>query len=186
MTRIVFFLEERSAKEMLEGLLPRLLPEGVDYLCIPFSGKQDLEKQLFLKLRGWIYPDDRFVILRDQDQSDWREVKQRLREICDRAGKHEAIIRIARTELESWYLGDLLAVESALGIRGLAERYQNKERFRDPDAFPNAAQELKKITRGSYQKINGSRRIGSVLDIRSNRSCSFQVFLKGIGRAIQQ
>ena len=27
---LVFLLEERSAKEMLKGLLPRLLPPGVD------------------------------------------------------------------------------------------------------------------------------------------------------------
>ena len=53
MSEIVFFLEERSAQALLEGLLPRLLPgvHAVRYLV--FEGKQDLEKQLARKLRGY-------------------------------------------------------------------------------------------------------------------------------------
>lgn len=43
MKHLVFLLEEPSAKEMLNGLLPRLLP-GLSYRCIVFEGKQDLEK----------------------------------------------------------------------------------------------------------------------------------------------
>jgi hypothetical protein len=40
---LVFLLEERSAKEMLDGLLPRLFPQPVRYRCIVFEGIQDLE-----------------------------------------------------------------------------------------------------------------------------------------------
>ncbi len=46
MKSLVFFLEEPSARAMLEGLLPRLLPDGWLVRYIVFEGKQDLEKQL--------------------------------------------------------------------------------------------------------------------------------------------
>lgn len=53
MKSLVFFLEEPSAKAMLNGLLPRLHPMGWQFRYVVFEGKQDLEKQLPLKLRAW-------------------------------------------------------------------------------------------------------------------------------------
>lgn len=44
MRELVFLLEEASAKAMLESLLPRILHEETRFRCIPFEGKQDLEK----------------------------------------------------------------------------------------------------------------------------------------------
>lgn len=41
MTVLVFLLEEPSAKIMLEGVLPRVLPPEVDVHYIVFEGKQD-------------------------------------------------------------------------------------------------------------------------------------------------
>ncbi|MGB7511917.1 MAG: hypothetical protein WBP54_11615 [Pelodictyon phaeoclathratiforme] len=43
MKSLVFFLEEPSAKRMLEGVLPRFIPDvAVQYVV--FQGKSDLEK----------------------------------------------------------------------------------------------------------------------------------------------
>lgn len=53
MTCLVFFLEEKSAEIMLDGILPQILPEGVAYRCVVFEGKQDLEKRLSKRLKGW-------------------------------------------------------------------------------------------------------------------------------------
>lgn len=53
MRRLVFCLEEPSAREMLKGLLPRFLPDDVAPTYLVFEGKQDLEKQLVKHLRGW-------------------------------------------------------------------------------------------------------------------------------------
>ncbi|MEX1368788.1 MAG: hypothetical protein AB1Z98_37010 [Nannocystaceae bacterium] len=36
---LVFFLEEKSMKVFLEGLLPRLLPKGVAFTLIGHEGK---------------------------------------------------------------------------------------------------------------------------------------------------
>jgi hypothetical protein len=56
-------------------------------------------------------PDSFFVVLRDQDSGDCLEIKERLMALCGRAGKEDALVRIACRELESFYLGDLKAVE---------------------------------------------------------------------------
>jgi hypothetical protein len=53
MKELVFLLEEESAQAMLEGLLLKLLPEAIGRRFIPFEGKQDLEKQLVRKIRGY-------------------------------------------------------------------------------------------------------------------------------------
>ncbi len=65
MITLVFFLEEPSAKEMLNGILPMILPENIVPRFVIFEGKQDLEKQLVRKLRLWNMPNSRFFILRD-------------------------------------------------------------------------------------------------------------------------
>jgi hypothetical protein len=178
-THVVFLLEERSAKEMLEGLLPRIFHDGITFQCIPFQGKQDLEKQLSIKLRGWLEPNIQFVVLRDKDSEDCKEAKKRLVTICRDAGKPNTVVRIACTELESWYLGDLHAVEKALSAKGIA-KLQNKQKYRIPDNVANAAEELEKITKKKYQKIAGSRAIGKELSLDKNCSVSFQFFIKSV------
>ena len=70
MTTIVFLLEEASAREMLKGLLPQILPSGFDVKFIVFEGKQHLDKELERKLRGWRLPNSTFIVLRDQDAQD--------------------------------------------------------------------------------------------------------------------
>ncbi len=179
MMTLVFFLEEPSAKEMLLGILPKILPEHIVPRFIVFEGKQDLEKQLIRKLRHWRQPDSRFIVLRDQDAGDCRQIKQNLLEKCRAAKRPEAIVRIACHELESFYLGDLRAVEEGLAMNGLAKR-QNQRKFCHPDNLPNPARELKALTDKRYQKISGSRAIGKLLHPDSNRSCSFNVLIQAI------
>ncbi len=70
MTRIVFFLEEPSAKEMLKGVLPKILPDDMILQYVVFEGKQDLEKRLPIRLRAWQTPNTLFVVMRDQDSGD--------------------------------------------------------------------------------------------------------------------
>lgn len=179
-TELVIFVEEKSAQVMLtEGLLPKLIPPHVQIRCIPFEGKQDLEKRVGLKLRAWLNPNAVFVILRDKDGADCILLKKRLRQICADAGKPDTLVRIACHELESWYLGDLHAVETGLEIKGIA-KHQTNHKYRTPDTLANAQEELKKLTKNRYQKVGGSRLIGPHLDLTKNTSHSFQVFVEGV------
>lgn len=182
MTHIVFFLEERSAQEMLGGLLPRLLPQDAfSFQCIPFEGKRSLQKRLPIKLRGWLAPNTLFVVLQDQDNTDCRNLKHQLADLCNKAGKPDTLIRIACRELESWYLADLNAVERGLEMTNLL-RHQNTPRYRDPDKKPQPANMLHRLTGGKYQKVAGSRAIGPHLDLDNTRSASFRNFITGVRR----
>jgi len=181
MRELVFLLEEPSAKSMLEGLLPRLLPGNVPIRFIVFDGKRDLDAQLVRRMRLYRVPDAQFIVLRDKDAANCYSVKAELVEKCRQANRPNTLVRIACHELESWYLADLAAVGLALGITGLAAS-QNKRKYRAPDELANAAEELSKITERRYQKIGGSRAIGPHLNLDNQRSRSFAVFVAGIRR----
>lgn len=182
MTReLVFLLEEPSAGALLESLLPRLLDAQVVPRLIPFEGKQDLEKQLVRRILGYRNPDARFIVVRDQDShQDCIALKQRLLDLCAQSGKQAVcLVRIACTELETFYLADLAAVEVALDMPGIA-RNQGNRKFRSPDRLGSPSRELRTLTRGQYQKIAGSREIGKHLDLDNTRSPSFRNLLGGI------
>lgn len=183
MKTLVFFLEEPSAKEMLTGLIPRLVTSEISIRYIVFTGKQDMEKQLIKRLRGWQLPDSIFVVMRDQDSSDCQTVKQRLTGLCQQAGKIGVLVRVACRELESFYLGDLSAVERGLDMRGLSV-HQNSKKFRNPDNIDKPSDELYRLTGGRYQKMAGSRAIAPHLRLKGNRSHSFQVLIKGISQLL--
>jgi hypothetical protein len=183
MRELVVFLEEPSAKALLQGLLPRVLDPSISARLIAFEGKQDLEKQLTRKLRSYTNPHARFMVLRDQDSApDCREVKHRLVNLCDAAGKRaESVVRIACRELETIYLADLHAVEVALGLPGLAQRQQVRK-FRRPDVLESPSRELVRITGGRYQKVSSSRQLALHLDLNNHRSPTFKQLLVGLKR----
>jgi hypothetical protein len=172
---LVFLLEEPSMRAFLEGLLPRVLPSDQNYLLVAHQGKSDLEASLPRKLRGWGTPGARFVVVRDQDASDCKVLKERLRELAEAAGRPDTVIRIACRELESWILGDLEAVAKVFGLPNLVG-LERRAKYRQPDGLGNPAEELRTSVPG-YQKVSGARRIGPTIAIEGNLSRSFQVFM---------
>ncbi|MCX6056039.1 MAG: DUF4276 family protein [Chloroflexi bacterium] len=137
------------------------------------------------KLRGWQKPNCQFIVLRDQDSGDCKNIKAFLKQKCIEGNHPEALVRFACHELESWYLGDLSAVEQGLEIRGLS-KHQKRSKFRDPDLVINPSKVLLKITKGNYQKVSGSRNIGSYLSAQKNQSVSFQFFSQGLVKFWQE
>ena len=183
MKELVFLLEEVSAKAMLESFLPRILHTDIRLRFIPFEGKQDMERQMFKRLRSYLNPQARFIVLRDQDSApNCVALKVKLAERCQQAGQAEkTLVRIACKELEAFYLADLMAVEQALKLSKLA-RQQGSAKFRNPDRLGSPSRELATLTRGEYQKVSGSRVIGRFLDPVNERSSSFKNLVKGIRR----
>ena len=180
-------LEGASEQAMLLGLLPRILDSRIQSRLIPFEGKQDLERQMIKRMRGYVNRHARFIVLRDQDSApDCKVVKAKLLGLCAQAGRQTvSLVRIACRELESFYLADLLAVEIALGLTDLV-RHQNRARFRVSDRVESPSQELTKLTRGAYQKVSGSRQLGPHLDLSNQRSASFRNLIAGIRRFEQE
>ena len=179
MSRLVFLLEEPSMKHLLQALLPRLVP-GLDFLCIPHEGKNDLERSIPRKLMACNEPGTRFVIVRDNDNGDCRRIKDRLRALCVQSGHPEALIRLPCQELEAWYLGDLNALADAYANPRLT-RFTGKAKYRNPDAIPKPAAEIEKLI-PEFQKQTAARRMGARLSGDGNSSRSFQVFLAGVRR----
>lgn len=181
MARVVFLLEEKSMRVLLEGLLPRVFP-SLQFLCVAHEGKQDLEKSIPRKLKAWREPGVRFVVVRDNDNGDCVRTKERLVALCREAGRDDVLVRIACQELEAWYLGDPDALARAFGDERLRD-LSNRERFRNPDAVVGPAQALAELAPG-FQKVSGARVMAEHLTEGANRSRSFQVFFEGLRRVI--
>jgi Domain of unknown function (DUF4276) len=182
---LIFLLEEPSMKTVLETILPKLIPEHISYICIAHQGKQDLTKSIPIKIKAFSFsPGTKFFILHDQDSNDCKKLKADLLQLCQQAGKPETTIRIICHELESWFLGDLAAIEQAYGLKpqSLSEK-QNQNKFRNPDRLNSAKEELKKLVPEYYPGTH-SREIAPYLSLTENKSRSFQVFLDGIKKII--
>ena len=185
MKHLVFLVEEPSMKGFLDTLLPRIIPENITYDILPHEGKSDLERSIPRKLRGYLLPgyNVHFVILRDQHGGDCFGIKQKLQQLCQQSGRPDALIRIVCRELESWYLGDLAALEAAFGERNLSDKQQTRT-YRDPDRLTNAADIMHRLVPG-FIKSNGYQ-IASHIDLESNCSKIFQVFLSGVRRIVSE
>ena len=135
------------------------------------------------RLRSYLNPQARFIVLRDQDSTpDCVALKAKLVERCQEAGQAgKTLVRIACRELEAFYLADLYAVEQGLSIKKLA-RQQGHAKFRNPDLVRSPSKELETMTRAEYQKVSGSRAIGKFLDPANERSSSFKNLIQGIRR----
>ncbi|NCC58779.1 MAG: DUF4276 family protein [Synergistales bacterium] len=184
--KLVCLLEERSAKEVLKVILPRILPQGVLFETYAFEGKRDLKRKLQHHIQYWQGNGDVFLVLMDQDGDDCVAAKDDLVEIIKKTGKAgRTLVRIACHELKNFFLGDLAAVEQGLSIRGLSEK-QGMSKYRAPDKLANAPDELKKLTKNEYSKISGSRRIAPFLKIDgSSRSTSFNNLVRGIKKLVE-
>lgn len=182
MRHLVFFLEEPSARDLLQGLLPKIVPESIYVQYLVFEGKQDLEAQLVRKMRGWKMPNSAFIVLRDQDAADCAQVKATLAALVAEADRSPTLIRIACRELEAWVLGDWQAVADAFerpDIAGLGR----KEQYRLPDQHSHPVDLIRKHL-PEYQKRDGARRVGALLDPARNQSHSFKVFCDGLRRLV--
>jgi len=171
-------VEEPSMKELLKIILPKILPDDFENcLILPHSGKSDLAKSIPIKLRAWQNSDDKFIIVHDRDgNDDCRQLKAELLSLCE-DGRNDYLVRIVCVELEAWYFGDLQAVSRAYGkdYTPLAM----KSKYRNPDKLGNAKEELRKLV-PTYQPIGGARQIAAHMDVDSNTSHSFRVFVSGV------
>ena len=172
---IVFLLEERSMEELLNEILPQIMGDEKFFL-IPHEGKGDLLQSIPRKLRGWSIPDTSFVIVHDQDANDCVQLKEKILEIC-KPYNRKVLVRIVCRELESWYFGDLNAVEKAYGKN--LKKLRNSSKYRVPDEITDPKDVIKRAIPEMTQ-IDGARRIAKHMVIDGNKSHSFHVFVDGV------
>ncbi len=112
------FLEEESAKEVLQVILPKVLGEDVNITYKVYQGKHDLGKHVEKGLRDHNVPNTQYLVMRDSDSGNIEKIRTGLREKVVRSGKGDkTMIHIANHELENYFLGDLQAVEQGLGVK---------------------------------------------------------------------
>jgi hypothetical protein len=191
--------EESSLREVLLNLLPKILPQDVEFNVHSFQGKKNLLKQLPNRLKGyseWIPEDWRIVVLIDEDRQDCHELKQNLENIAEQAGfltrsscdkwqNVQVLNRIIVEELEAWFFGDVDAICQA--YPKVSANLANNKKYRDPDAIKGGTWEalegvLKRAGyyQGGLEKIKVAREISYFMNPDINRSPSFQVFYKGL------
>ncbi len=183
MARIEILVEERSMREFLSIVLPKILLEhwvlNKNYFIRHFDGKNDLQKNVPNKIKvlsNWRNESVGIVIIQDQDDNDCKILKQKLVRLCEENGSCPFLIRIACRELESWYVGDLRAIANAYPTFRY-QKFINKAKFRDPDTCN--AEDLKKIL-PELQKISSAKKIAPFIDIEHNKSASFMQTILGI------
>ncbi len=172
---IVFLLEEPSMEALLNNILPKI-PMNDSYKLIPHQGKNDLLRSIPTKLKAWTIPDTRFVIVHDQDSNDCMMLKRDIEEIC-RPYNRTVLIRIVCRELESWYFGDIEAVEAAYNKN--LRKLKNSVKYRVPDSIKDPKDVIRRFI-PELTQIDGAKRISRYMDINHNSSHSFNVFLEGI------
>ncbi len=133
---LVFLVEEQSMKAALDEIVPRLLEQEnvVDkfyHQVLPHKGKTHLRDSIKSTLQHWGIPNSYFIILHDKDSADCRIIKEKIATLCVEAGHPNTLIRIPCHELESWFLGDLAAIDKAFGTH--LQKLEKKRKFYDPD-----------------------------------------------------
>ena len=175
--RLIFLVEESSMQAFLDIFLRRFYPD-LDFLCVPHNGKTHLDRSIVHTLRGWRIPEDRFVIVRDNDGSSCHELKERLRGLCRQGGREDTLIRIVCQELECWYLSEPSALADAYSDDKL-RNIRKRARFRDPESRSKPSDDIRKLI-PAFQKTDGARRMAQHITREENCSHSFAVFLSGL------
>jgi hypothetical protein len=203
---LIFFTEEQSAEAALYNIIPKIIDTNEhSYQILTHNGRNDLIKKLPSKLKALLetnQPDEKYIILVDRDSNDCKVIKNQLEEIAmdlgigtktspKLDGTFKVVNRIVIEELESWFIGDQQAVETA--FPGINSNFFSQPKFKDPDAIKGGTCEVfeRLLRRAGYYraglaKIDASRKVSEYMKPQLNKSRSFQCFLEGIQSIIAQ
>ena len=192
-----FLVEDSSTAAAVSVLLSRLVGDRAEHSfeIQPFNGKERMLRRLpgVFRAQARAGYADRVIVVIDQDDDSCYALKQRIHDIAVSvglvyAGQPTAAtrlhIRIATTEMESWFIGDPAAVRAA--YPRLSERDLRLRRRQHPDTMAQAWEWLHRrlVSRGYYAgrmpKAEVARAIAPHLDLNpdANASHSFRLFLR--------
>ena len=191
MIHLHVFTEESSAGIVFNSLLPAILPESVTFSIYSHQGKEDLKKALTTTVPSLSkIPGARILITQDQDNDDCTLVKKELSNLLNNTCHSPYLIRVICRELESWFLGDLSALE-AIFPRVRPEKYRGTQKFRNVDDIKKPSMMLLSIIpdykgRTYLPKLELSQKIAPVLHHENNSSVSFRHVVSGIKKLIAE
>lgn len=189
---VEILVEEPSAAVAIETLLRRLgnQSQQATERIVSFRGKDRMLQRLEPTLRSIVLAGyaSSVIVLIDQDAEDCLELKGRIYSIAEQAGIPSALtsmwVRIAVVELESWFLGDPLAIRSAYpavtagDVRTL--KGSMADSVRDPSGWLQKKLNRRRHYEGGMPKIEVARNIAAHLNLdpNHNTSRSFRLFLR--------
>lgn len=187
----------------LRLLLPKILGD-ISFLTISFQCKQDLLKQLPIRLKAYkrsLPKNYALLILVDRDSDDCRKLKQKLENMAieaklltkTNAGKgnlFQVINRVVIEELESWFFGDWRAVQEA--YPRVSARIPQSAAYRDPDSIRGGTWEAfeRVLQNAGYfktglAKFENAKAVAQHMDPNRNKSTSFCAFRDAIYATLQ-
>ena len=180
MTALVVFVEEPSARIVVETMMRRVLP-GQHVIIVEHEGRSDLQTSFPRKIAAWGHPRGvPFIVNHDNDGNDCTALKKKLTARAPARRRPRTRIRIVMQCLESWYLGDAQAlVEAKLIKPPKAREIENSAKFRNPDRIVNAKQEFFRL-HDERGLLAVARLIAPYLDVDRNRSISFKMFVQAV------
>lgn len=200
--KLIVFVEEYSMEAALEHLLPKLLGD-IEFQIIRFQCKDDLLKNAPARLKGyaaWLPENWRILVLVDRDDDDCLVLKAEMENMAAAAGlltktavRHgqcfQVVNRIAIEELEAWFIGDWLAVQTA--YPRVPATLPQKAGFRDPDAVAGGTWEaLERVLKkagyfgAGLRKVELARAVAPQMELSRNQSRSFQAFASAVAAAM--
>lgn len=201
--KLILYVEELSMEVTLEQLLPKML-QDVDFEIRRFQCKDDLLKNLPDRLRAyssWLPETWAILVLVDRDDDDCAALKQRLEDMARAAGlitksmadngnRFQVANRIAIEELEAWFFGDWMAVQSAYSR--VPATIPQKAGFRDPDAIQGGTWEAleRVLKKAGYfitglRKLECARAVAQHMEPSRNSSRSFQALHSALTVAME-
>jgi len=163
-------------KRMLENLLPRMnLRFETEFLVC--KGKVDFKERMPVMLKKYYDKNAFFIVLRDKDNDNCIELKNKLRDKIKGIGRPFRV-RIVCRELESWYLAQPEAVKKAFPDGDLKPSKSNKGKiFKEPEKY-GSKEFMEYVNQKQQAKVKWATMMGSELDPDSTKSHSFHVFIR--------
>ena len=186
MNNLYILTEEPSIRNIFEVVLPKILPQNMGFRILIHQGKNDLVKTLTDKIASLSRIEGaKILITIDQDANDCRQLKQKLVSILYDNCMCDYKIRIVCKELESWFLGDLLAIEKAFP-RFNSVLFAKKAKMRNVDTIKGKPSDYllriipEFMDRKKMPKLEFSKKIAPFLNINNNTSPSFNHTINAI------
>jgi len=185
-TIVEILVEESSMENLLEIVLPQILPIGYDLgincFVRPHQGKSDLKKSITKKVTAYQHFPKPVVliVIQDQDSNDCKKLKKGLIDLIMKINPEQPhLVRIACKELENFYLGDMRAIEAIYPVFK-ANRQKRKAKYRNPDNVFGAYDLEQQIK--TFSKGYASKNIPRYMDLYDNSSPSFNQLITGVQR----
>lgn len=206
--KLYFHTEEESMIIVLETIVDKVLGARISYQFIqrPHNGKHNLLKEIATDFKNYAEQwkdsqDFRVIVLVDRDRDDCKNLNNTILKIAVEQGLpcdplHNPIVPLLTViviqELESWFLGDMKAIQTL--FPNVVENPYFQTTYTTTDQIENPKEELLLVLQYyghflNYERLSAktmAKKLAPHMTPDSNRSASFQFFNRRLQDLIQR